>query len=107
MRMPRVRFREFLLITTLASLVTAAFALRASVAHLEAAHVHATRAYQARLQLPFWEGVVKDRQMRVKRATTAAEKAILQVVLTDARSLQVQAVENAEHLERVASRYRP
>lgn len=109
MRKPRGRFHEFVLLITLASLVTAAFALKASVANREAAHVYATRAYQARLLLEYWEGGVKHRAMRVKLATTAADKAAphLQADLRRVRSLQTKAVDKAKQWEQLALRYLP
>jgi hypothetical protein len=55
MRKPRVRLREFLLLTTLASLVTAAFAIRARTANLESAQEHALHAHQERLSVKWWE----------------------------------------------------
>jgi hypothetical protein len=55
MRTPRVRLREFLLIITLASLVTAAFAIRARTASHLSAQDHAFHARQARLMVNWWE----------------------------------------------------
>jgi hypothetical protein len=60
MRKPRVRLREFLLTTTLASLVTAAFAIRARTAHLESAQVHAFLAHRERVSVKWWEDHIKD-----------------------------------------------
>jgi hypothetical protein len=59
MRMPRVRLREFLLIITLASLVTAALAIRARTASHLSAQDHAFHAHQARLSVNFWEDRLK------------------------------------------------
>jgi hypothetical protein len=55
MRRPRVGFREFLLLVTLASLITAAFAIRARTSHHLSAQEHAYHAYEARQSVAWWE----------------------------------------------------
>jgi hypothetical protein len=59
MRKPRVRFREFLLLITMASLVTAAFAIRARTASSLSAQDHAFHAYRARVSANWWEDRLK------------------------------------------------
>lgn len=51
MQKPRVRFREFLLLTTMASLVIAAFAIRERTAYHEFATDHVLLAHRARLSV--------------------------------------------------------
>ncbi len=53
MRKLRLRFREFLLLTVLTSLITAAFAIRARMADREVAHGHAARAYRVRVEAKY------------------------------------------------------
>ena len=65
MRKPRIRFREFLLLTTMASLITAAFAIRARTASLLSAQNHALHAYRARLSVNWWEDRIKELMDRV------------------------------------------
>jgi hypothetical protein len=60
MRKPRVRLREFLLLTTLASLVTAAFAIRARTANLESAQEHDFHAHRERLSVKWWEDHIQN-----------------------------------------------
>jgi hypothetical protein len=60
MRTPRVRFREFLLVCTLASLVTAASAIRTRTAAALSAQDQAFRAYQARLSANWWEDRLRE-----------------------------------------------
>jgi hypothetical protein len=59
MRKPRVRLREFLLFVTLASLITASFAIRARTARHLSAQRHAADAYQSRVSVAWWEDRLK------------------------------------------------
>src|SRR5262249_26530108 len=59
MRTFRVRLREFLLIITMATLVTAAFAIRARAASLLSAQDHAFHAHRARVSVNWWEDRLK------------------------------------------------
>ena len=59
MRRPRVRLREFLLLVTLASLVTASLAIRARTAQHLSTQRHAADAYQARVSVNRWEDRLK------------------------------------------------
>ena len=107
MRMPRVRFREFLLLTTLASLVAASLAIRTRVAHREAAHEHATRAYRIRQNLGWWEGHIARAEAQAKAAKTAADRVTWQALLRDFRGGHAKAIAEVEHHERVARSYEP
>jgi hypothetical protein len=60
MRKPRVRLREFVLLVTLASLVTASFAIRARTAQGLSDQRHAADAYQARVSVNWGEGRLKE-----------------------------------------------
>jgi hypothetical protein len=55
MRRPRIGFRCFFLIVTLASLALAAFAIRARTTTFESAQGHARLAHQIRLHLPQYD----------------------------------------------------
>jgi hypothetical protein len=59
-RKPHIRFREFFLITTLASLVAAAYAIRARTTYYLSAQDHASRAYQARVSVKWWEDRINE-----------------------------------------------
>jgi hypothetical protein len=107
MRMLRIRFREFLLLTTLTSLVTAAFAIRTRTASQESARVQAVRAYQARLWVDWWQSIIEDRRMKVESATTAADRTALQIDLGNVRAWHAKAVAKAERHERLARFYEP
>jgi hypothetical protein len=73
MRKPRVRFREFLLITTLASLITAAFAIRARTANHLSAQDHAFHAYRARHSANWWEDRIKEGKRYLETAPLISE----------------------------------
>jgi hypothetical protein len=107
MRKLRIRSREFLLLTTLTLLVTAAFAIRTRTASQEFARVQAVHAYQAQLQVDWWQSIIEDRRMRVETATTAADKTALQIDLRNVRAWHAKAVAKAEHHERLAPYYEP
>lgn len=107
MRLPRVRFREFLLLTTLASLVAASLAIRTRVAHREAAQEHATQAYRVSQNLGWWEGHIARAEAQAKAATTAADRIAFQAHLRNVRGWHAKAVAEAEHHERVARSYEP
>lgn len=61
---PRLRFREFLLVITLASLIAASYAIRARIAHSAAVNEHASRAHQSRSLARAWEEQI-DRTRRL------------------------------------------
>ncbi|MGC8640411.1 MAG: hypothetical protein ACP5XB_11105 [Isosphaeraceae bacterium] len=56
----RIRLREFLLLTTLISLIAAAFAIRARTAYQLAARHHALLTDPARLSANWWSDRIKD-----------------------------------------------
>src|SRR4051812_35945379 len=99
MRKLRIRFREFLLLTTLASLLTAAFAIRTTTASQEAARVQAVHAYQARLRVDWWQSIIEDRRMKLEVATTATDRTALQIDLRNVRAWHAKAVAKAERHE--------
>ena len=66
MRMPRLRLREFLLLTTMASLITAAFAIRARTASHLSAQDHAFRAYRERLSANWLDGQLKEAKRKLQ-----------------------------------------
>jgi hypothetical protein len=67
MRKPRLRLREFLLLITLASLVTASFAIRTRTASLESAQKHASQAIQERAYVKWWEDVLKEATRKMEQ----------------------------------------
>jgi hypothetical protein len=107
MRKPRVRFREFLLVITLASLVVAVFAIRAKNAHRDLASDHEVHAYQARGTVDYLKNLIKMREKRLKMATTAGDKIVLQSDLMSVRAMLAKSVRDAEHHERLVRYYDP
>jgi hypothetical protein len=73
MRRPSIRFREFLLLTTLVSLITAAFAIRARTAYHLSAQDHAFHAYRARLSVNWWEDRITERQRYLETTPLISE----------------------------------
>jgi hypothetical protein len=73
MRKPRVRFREFLLLTTAASLIAAAFAIRARTAHYLSSQDHAFHAYRARLSVNWWEDKIKELKLNLETTPPISE----------------------------------
>ena len=66
MRRPRLRLREFLLLTTLASLIAASFAIRARTAALLSAPDHAFLAYRERASANELDGQLKETKRKVQ-----------------------------------------
>src|SRR5262249_25253948 len=66
MRKLRLRFREFLLLTLLASLITAAFAIRARTAYQASAPDHALLAHQIRQLLKYTHDEIKAAKRRME-----------------------------------------
>jgi hypothetical protein len=67
MRTPRIRFREFLLLTAMISLITAAFAIRARTAALLSAPDHAFLAYRERANANLAEGEIEHAKRRLEQ----------------------------------------
>jgi hypothetical protein len=63
---PRLRLREFLLLTTLASLIAASFAIRARTAALLTAVDHAFLAYRERAAADWLDGQLKNTKRKVQ-----------------------------------------
>jgi hypothetical protein len=68
MRMPHLRLREFLLLTTMASLIAASFAIRARTASHLSAQDHAFRAYRERVSAKWLEGNLKQAKWKLEQA---------------------------------------
>jgi hypothetical protein len=60
MRLPRFRFGEFLLLITLASLITASLAIRSRTADRLSAQAQAMHAYQARVSISYWDNRINE-----------------------------------------------
>jgi hypothetical protein len=73
MRRPRIRFREFVLLTTLVSLITAAFAIRARTASHLSALDHALHGYRARRSVTWWEDLIKERRRYLETTALISE----------------------------------
>jgi hypothetical protein len=71
----RVRFRIFLLLTTLASLIAAFAAIRTRLVFQEVAEDHAFRAYQARVLAESWQENIKWAEGMEKSSVITADKA--------------------------------
>jgi hypothetical protein len=102
MRMPRVRFREFLLLTTLASLVAATFALWAKVGYKESAMEHARQARVASVDAEWCKDYVKWSKERMGRMVTAADKTAWQAMIKQAEVRLSKAEAEAEFHDRLA-----
>src|SRR3954447_26580514 len=101
MRKPRARFREFLLLGTLASLVVAGFALRAKVADFESAADHALRAQRARVSARYPDGQIDWNIGRMETVRAATDKADWQARLGGLRARHAEAAREAEYHERL------
>jgi hypothetical protein len=73
MRKLRLRFREFLLLTVLASLITAAFAIRARTADREVAHGHAARADRVRVEAKYLAERIEFARRKLEMAPTLSQ----------------------------------
>ena len=71
----RVRFRIFLLLTTLASLIASFAAIRTRLVFQEVAEDHAFRAYQARVLAESWQENIKWAEGMEESSVITAEKA--------------------------------
>jgi len=108
MRTPRVRFREFLLLTTLASLIAATLALWANARYRESAMDHARRAHLTRVNANWLASDIEWSKGQMERQWTATDKAVWQARIKADAVKQSKAVAEAEHHERFAkqlSRY--
>lgn len=67
MRKLRIRLREFLLLIMMASLITAAFAIRARTGYQESAQQHASHAYRERLSANWLADGIKEAKRKLER----------------------------------------
>jgi hypothetical protein len=104
---PRIRFREFLLMTTLASLLSATWAIRARVSYGEAAQRHTMRAIQIRANRDYWQSRIDLWEGKVKAAANRLEEAEARAGLREVRAAQAREIDEAEHHERLARLYGP
>jgi hypothetical protein len=107
MRKPRIRFREFLLITTLVSLLSATWAIRARMSYGETAQRHTMRATQIRANKYYWRSRIDLWEGKVRAARNWIEEAEAKAGLREVRAAQEQEIEEAEHHERLARLYEP
>jgi hypothetical protein len=70
---PRLRFREFLLLITLASMITAAFAIRARIARHESLYQQSVRFDQARNSVKAWEDQIDHMKRRLENMPPISE----------------------------------
>jgi hypothetical protein len=101
MRKPRVRFREFLLLTTLASLVVAAFALRAKARYRESFMDHDRQAHLARVSTKWLKDDINFSKGQLERQKTAADQARWQARIKQDQADQAKAVADAERHDRL------
>ena len=104
LRPPRVRFRLFLLLVTLASVIAASFAVRARVADGEAAFQHAMRVDRAWNAARMWAEIAEGYEANAEKATTAEEKANWRNSAGAIREEEEKAAEKARQLERLGRR---
>ena len=101
MRKPRVRFREFLLLTILASLVVSAFALRAKARYRESAMDHDRQAHLARVSAKWLKDDINFSKGQLEKQKTAADQARWQARITQDQADQTKAVAEAERHDRL------
>ena len=102
---PRVRFRIFVLLTTLASLIAAFAAIRTRLAVQEVAEDHAFRAYQARVLAASWEENIKWAEGMGKSSVLPADQARYRAHLSWVRSKQAEAAAEAGRREGLVRYY--
>jgi hypothetical protein len=107
MRKPRVRFREYLFLVTLASVIAATIALRWRVGYFDTFMAHDFQATRARVQSQDLVERVEWVKGRLAAATTFAEHTLWQASLTDAQAKLEKATSDAERHERLARYYAP
>jgi hypothetical protein len=101
----RVRFRIFLWLTALASLIAAFAAIRTRVAVQEVAEDHAFRAYRARVLAESWEASIKWAEGMGKSSVIPADKARYQAQLRWVRSKRAEAAAEADRHEGLVRYY--
>jgi hypothetical protein len=102
LRKPRVRFREFLLLSTLASLVVAAFVLRAKARYRESAMDHARQAQVARASAKYLKDDLNFSKGQLERQKTTADQARWQARIKQDQADQAKAAAEAERHDRLA-----
>jgi hypothetical protein len=101
----RVRFRIFLLLFTLASLIAAFAAIRTRLVFQEVAEDHAFRAYQARVLAESWQENIKWAEGMEKSSVITADKARYRAHLRWVRSKQAEAAAEADRRESLVHYY--
>jgi hypothetical protein len=101
----RVRFRIFLWLTALASLIAASAAIRTRLAVQEVAEDHAFRAYQARALAESWEKSIKWAEAMEKSSMIPAELARYRAHLGWVPSAQAEATTEADRHEGLVRYY--
>ena len=99
---PRVRLRLFLLLTTLVSLVAAAFALRTKADYRVSALDHARQAHVARRQAKWLIDDIDFSKGQLAIQNTAEDQARWKSRIRKDQADQAEAVAEAEHHERLA-----
>jgi hypothetical protein len=102
MRRPRVRFREFLLLTILVSLLASAFTLRAKVGYQMSAMDHSRRADKARVDAKWLGEYIEWSKSQLNMQTTSADKTRWQASIKTHQADQAKKFTEAERHDRLA-----